>query len=77
MGREKRNFSLGLADPDLLAAGLGCAMQRETTLRTAASPHGWAIARPWLEHCVPQYERESDKLERIIWDSQGNEAFTK
>lgn len=31
MGRENRNISLGLAEPDLLAAGLGCAVQRETT----------------------------------------------
>lgn len=70
MGRENRNISLGLAEPDLLAAGLGCGKPQA---------EGSSISS-WLGNCKaysPQCETETDKQERIVWDGQGNEDFTK
>lgn len=52
-------------------AGL-CCTEGNHRLRGAASPRGWAIAQPRLEHCVPQYEREIGKHERIVWEGQGS-----
>lgn len=52
----QRNISLGLADAELLAAGL-CYPEGNHRLRGAASAHGWAIPRPRLELCVPQYRQ--------------------